>query len=138
MRDGDCVMCSNRAWRCAVVILTGHTQFAQAGYCKECKVNVEPNSSMEEHQRSRKHINKLLQLGLEVPISCMNETEKDKLPEGADIWLINFVYDLVLCHWDPLFNAVVKVDQPTGNVLLSQPEWINIKCVLLWCILGWR
>jgi len=66
--------------RDVVVMLTGHTE---TGYCQECKVTVEPNSSLEDHQRSRKHINRLLQLGLEVPISCMNETEENKLPEGA-------------------------------------------------------
>jgi len=51
-------------------------------------VNVEPDSSLEEHQYSRKHINRLLQLGLEVPISCINQTEESQLPEGAVVSII--------------------------------------------------
>ena len=51
-------------------------------------MNVEPDSSLEEHQYSRKHINRLLQLGLEVPISCINQTEESQLPEGAVVSVI--------------------------------------------------
>lgn len=60
--------------------MEGHIQ---TGYCNECKVNVEPNSSVEEHQRSRKHINRLLQLGLEVPISSVNHPEESQLPQDT-------------------------------------------------------
>ena len=67
------------------VVLTGHIQ---AGYCKECKVNLEPNCSLEEHQRSRKHINRLLQLGIELPMSCVNQTQENQLPEGDVVSVI--------------------------------------------------
>jgi len=59
------------------MLFVGHTE---SHYCKECKVYLEANGSMEEHQRSRKHINRLLQLGIELPISCVDETEDT--PEG--------------------------------------------------------
>jgi len=64
---------------CFFSVFTGRIQ---PGYCKECKVNLEPNCSADEHQRSRKHINRLLQLGIEVPINCINQTEENHLSEG--------------------------------------------------------
>jgi len=57
-------------------------------YCTECEVNVEPNSSLDEHQRSRQHINRLLQLGLEIPLSSINGAEEIQLPEGAILSII--------------------------------------------------
>jgi len=56
------------------------TVHIETSYCKECKANVEPNCSLEEHQYSRQHINSLLQFGMEIPISFL--TEENELPEG--------------------------------------------------------
>jgi len=70
---------------CISYVLTG---CIQSGYCKQCKVNLGPNCSLEEHQRSRTHINKLLQLGIEVPLSCASQSEENQLPEGGIVSVI--------------------------------------------------
>ena len=84
---GACMFCSNFLY-CLIVIvcfwslLTGCTH-SHSGYCSECKLNLEPNCSLEEHQRSRSHINRLLQLGIEIPISSVSHAEETQLPEGG-------------------------------------------------------
>jgi len=65
------------------LVVTGQSL---TGYCNECKVNLEPDCSLHDHQRSRKHINRLLQLGIEVPISCINQTEENQIPEGSIVF----------------------------------------------------
>jgi len=84
----------------AFVLFTGRIQ---PGYCKECKVNLEPNCPLEEHQRSRKHINRLLQLGIEVPISCINHTEENHLPEGDILFPLYLAVLFDYTVWDFIF-----------------------------------
>ena len=59
-------------------------------------MNLKGNCSLEEHQRSREHINRLLQLGIEVPISCISSTSEDSLPAGDIILLLLYIFLIIV------------------------------------------
>jgi len=74
------------------------------------------NCSLEEHQRSREHINRLLQLGIEVPISCISSTSENSLPAGDIILLLLCIFSIIV--YDVIFRTCFEFCDIVPDVLL--------------------